>query len=802
MSTINQNITEQGEDTLNVKDFLFMCLAKWHWFVLSLIVTLFFAMLYVLRTQPSYTRSSQVMIKSDSKGKSISNAMGEFSDMGLFATSSSVDNELIAIQSPSVMAEVVKRLQLDMNYSVDGTFHKKTIYGKSLPVNVRLIDIEANAGASLVLDILADGTVSLYDFVWSADGEKQESGNAVKGKMLEPIETPIGKVVVTPTLSYVSGNKQTIYITRSGYHSTTQAYSAKLQTSLNNKKADVINLSIEDVSPQRAVDVLNKVIEVYNEKWIDDKNQITVSTSKFIEERLDSIVKELGDVDENISSYKSQQLLPDVNSVSKLYMTQSSKAAEELLELNNQLYMARYILNYVKDEKNSDKILPANSGISSPGIEAVIAEYNELQLRRLSLVSDGDINNPIIEDIEKSLVSMRAAIVTSVENQIVALDTQLSNMKRHEKEATERIATNPKQEKYLRSVGRQQQVKEALYLYLLQKREENELSKAFTAYNTRVITPPTGSLAPTAPVKSKIFLIAFVLGMAIPVGIIFMRENLITTVRGRRDIEKLSLPLIGEIPMILPNKKSWMFWRKSEKIKNVIVVEDGNRNIINEAFRVLRTNIEFMTKESSGNVFLLTSFNPGSGKSFLTINIAKSLALRGRKVLVIDGDLRHASASSFVNTPKQGIADYLAGRVDDIQKLIVHKVDDGKNLYVLPVGTIPPNPTELLEGERFGKCIAELRTQYDYVFVDCPPIDIVADTQIIEKFADRTIFVIRAGVLEKSMLPELEDIYKGKRFKNMSLILNATTDGGGGRYGYRYGYRYGSHYYAYGSNKK
>ena len=689
MSNTTQNIAEQNEETLNVKDFLFMCLAKWHWFVISIILTLSVAVFYILRTQPSYTRSSQVMIKSDSKGSSISGAMGDFADMGMFKTTSSVDNELIAIQSPSIMAEVVKRLQLDMNYFVDGTFHKKTIYGKSLPVNVRLMDIADETPARMKVEISTDGVVTLSDFVWSIDGDKKEDDNAVKGKLLEPIETPLGKVVVTPTLNFIGGEEHTIYITRKGYHATADSYTKNLVTALNSKKADVIDLKITDVSPQRAVDVLNKVIEVYNEKWIDDKNQVTISTSKFIEERLDSIVKELGNVDENISSYKSEQLLPDVSSASALYMSQSSKAAEEVLALNNQLHMARYILDYVKNEQNNDKLLPANSGISAAAIEEQISEYNTLQLRRAKLVAGSDIKNPIVDDIDKSLASMRAAIITSVDNQIVTLQTQLGNMKRHEKEATERIATNPKQEKYLRSVGRQQQVKEALYLYLLQKREENELSKAFTAYNTRIITPPTGSLNPTAPVKMKIILIAFILGFAIPVAIIFMRENLITTIRGRRDIEKLTLPLIGEIPMVEGEKSKWMFWRKAEKIKNAIVVEDGNRNIINEAFRVLRTNIEFMTKDEEGNVFILTSFNPGSGKSFLAANIAKSLALKGRRVLLVDGDLRHASTSALVNSPRLGLSDYLAGRVDDIDKLLVQPSGHEK-LYVLPVGTIPP----------------------------------------------------------------------------------------------------------------
>ncbi|MBR5150894.1 MAG: polysaccharide biosynthesis tyrosine autokinase, partial [Bacteroidaceae bacterium] len=726
----------QTEETLNVKDFLYMCLAKWYWFLLSMVLTLSIAMFYILMTQPTYTRSSQVMIKSDSKGASIGSAMSDFSNMGMLSTATSVDNELIAIQSPSVMSEVVKRLQLDMNYSVDGTFHKKTVYGKTLPVNVRLMEVEDNAVVNLVLDINEDGTVSLYDFVWYVDGDKQKQDDAVVGKMLEPIETPVGKIVVTPTLNYIPGVSNTIYVNRKGYHAATQSYSSRLMIALSSKKADVLDLSFTDVSPQRAVDVLNNVVEVYNEKWVDDKNKVTVSTSKFIEERLDSIVKELGGVDDNISSYKSRQLLPDVASVSNLYMAQSTKAAEEILALNNQLQMSRYILGYVKDESNNDKLLPANSGLSSMAIESQISEYNDMQLRRASMLSGGNVKNPIIDDLDNSLASTRKAIISSVENQIVTLQTQIDNMKRHEAQATDRIAANPKQEKYLISVGREQKVKEALYLFLLQKREENELSKAFTAYNTRIITPPTGSIYPTAPVKSKIWLVAFVLGLAIPAGVIFLRENLITTVRGRRDLEALSLPLIGEIPMVAGKRPMWKFWAKGKgDTKQLVVVQDGNRDVINEAFRVMRTNVEFLKKSDSKNVFVVTSFNPGSGKSFLAMNLAKALALKGCSVIVVDGDLRHASTSAYVNAPRRGISDYLAKRVDDFESVIV-KSPEHDNLSVLPVGSIPPNPSELLEDARLGECIEKLRAKYDYVFIDCPPIDIVADTQIIEAYAD------------------------------------------------------------------
>ncbi|MBQ8736086.1 MAG: chromosome partitioning protein ParA, partial [Bacteroidaceae bacterium] len=278
-NTSAQNRIENEGENLNIKDFLFMCLAKWHWFIISLAAVLLLATFYILRTQPSYTRSSQVMIKSDSKGSSISGALSDFSDMGFMSSSSSVANEIVAIQSPAIMSEVVRRLHLDMNYSIDGTFHRKTLYGKSLPVNVTLVNVADNEATKLTLDILSDGSISLSDFEWNANGKKMKSKEAVKGNMLQMIETPIGKIVVSPTPNYNTGEATTIYINRNGYHNTTQSYLKCFTAALNNKKNDIIDLSITDVSPQRAVEILNTIIDVYNEKWIEDKNKINISTS-------------------------------------------------------------------------------------------------------------------------------------------------------------------------------------------------------------------------------------------------------------------------------------------------------------------------------------------------------------------------------------------------------------------------------------------------------------------------------------------------------------------------------------------
>ena len=796
---INQKNIKPGQqdDFLRIQDLLYLCLARWKWFVLSLMVTIGVATVYLLRTPAVYTRTASVLIKEDSKGKSVSSDLESFSEFGLFQSGTNVNNELITFQSPALMTEVVKRLRLDMNYFVPGKFHRQVAYGLTLPVDVTINDLPENESAGFTLKIQPDGTLYLSDFIRNGTDLDEKD---VKGSLLDSITTPLGKIIIHTTPNYVKGEAYTLYVGKSSLYNAVNSCSSNLSVSLNSEKASVIDLSFKDNSTQRADDVLSMLISVYNENWVKDKNQIAVSTSMFINERLGVIERELGNVDEDISSYKSEHLLPDVQAASSMYMAQSSEANAQILSLNNQLYMTRYIRNYLANDANRTQLLPANSGIESANIESQIAEYNKQLLQRNSLVANSSTENPLVVDMDQALASMRGAIIRSIDNQIVTLNSQIKSLRQTEQQTTSRIAANPTQAKYLLSVERQQKVKEALYLFLLQKREENELSQAFTAYNTRIVTPPHGSMLPTSPVHKNIFMVAFALGLLIPVVIIFMRENMNTRVRGRKDLENLTIPFIGEIPLFTRKKKG-ILGKKPQEVK-AVVVKEGNRDIINEAFRVLRTNLEFMTgKDKTSNVIIMTSFNPGSGKSFLTMNIAMSLAIKGKKVLVIDGDLRHASASSYIDSPDKGLSDYLGGRIDNLDEIIVPDPKH-KSMDILPVGTIPPNPTELLFDERLKQTIDTVREQYDYVLIDCPPVELVADTQIIEKLADRTIFVVRAGLLERSMLSELEKIYDEKKYKNMSLILNGT-EGSGGRYGYCYGYRYGyGSGYHYGSDGK
>ncbi len=779
---INKN--KETEDFMTIKELFYLCATKWKWFVLSLVVTLGIAVLYLLHTPSIYTRTASVLIKEDSKGNSASSGMEAFSDLGLFQFGTTVANELLAFRSPAIMTEVVSRLHLYMNYYVPGRFHRQVAYGSTLPVTAVLCDLSENESAAFTLDI-SDKGLLLSDFY--RNGEEIKSDD-VKGLLSDTIITPIGQVVIATTPQYNPEQTYTIYVNKSPLYGTVSSYAANLSVALNNEKASVIDLTFKDVSTQRAEDVLNTLIAVYNENWVKDRNQIAVSTSMFINERLGVIEQELGSVDEDISSYKSEHLLPDVQAASNMYMAQSSETNAQILALNNQLYMSRYIRNYLANDANKNQLLPANSGIESANIESQITEYNRQLLQRNNLVANSSTENPLVIDMDQSLAAIRVAITRSIDNQIVTLNNQISTLQQTERQATSRIAASPSQAKYLLSVERQQKVKEALYLFLLQKREENELSQAFTAYNTRIVTPPQGSMAPTAPQKKNIMLVAFVIGLLLPAVIIFLRETMNTKVRGRKDLEGITVPFIGEIPLAVSKKKG-LFRHKASEIET-IVVKEGSRNIINEAFRVLRTNLEFMTgTDPKSNVIVVTSFNPGSGKSFLTMNIAVSLAIKGKKILVIDGDLRRASASSYIGSPKLGLSDYLGGRTINLSDIIV---TDKKyqNLDILPVGTIPPNPTELLFNNLLKQAIERVRTQYDYVLIDCPPIELVADTQIIEKLADRTIFVVRAGLLERNMLSELENIYTEKKYKNMAVILNAT-ESSGSRYGYRYGYHYG-----------
>ena len=779
-------------------DIIFKTLSYWPWVLLSVVLCVGLGFLYVARTPSVFTQSAALLIKEEGRGKSTNNGVEQFGDFGLFSNTTNLQNEMMTFRSPDLMEEVVHRLNLDYNYYLPGRFHKIVAYGSTLPVQVSLPDYPENESVTFSLDVSRQGKVSVTDLTTPALGKEKFD---YQGTLNDTISTVVGPLVVTPTTYYNKDQDIELEVSKIPFSSAVGSYGARLGVSQDNAQGSVINLTFSDQDVQRADAVLNTVIGVYNENWIRDRNQIAVSTSNFINERLAVIESELGNVDSDISSFKSANLVPDVGTAAGAYFAESQALGQEITALNNQIQMTRYVRGYLSSDGISDKPLPTNVGMDNLDIQSQIGDYNAKLLERNNLLAKSSDKNPLVKRMDKELNEIQGAILASVDNYMVNLQTQMKGLQGMRGAATSKLATSPTQEKYLLSVERQQKVKEDLYLFLLQKREDNELSQAFSAYNSRVIKKPGPSGIPPMPNKKMIVFCCLAIGFAIPFGSVFITEIMNSKVRGRKDVEDLVVPMLGEIPQNGKFKKPKKRRKgKKKEDKYEILVKPGSRDIINEAFRVLRTNIEFSRPNKEGtNVFALTSFNPGSGKSFIAVNLGDAIALKDKKVLVIDGDMRHGSASAYVGRPEKGLSDYLAENIKDVNSAIV-EVPDTPNLHILPVGSVPPNPTELLESPRFKEMIENLKGEYDYIIIDCPPIEVVADAQIIDQVTDRTIFVIRAGLLERSMLSELERLSEQKKYHHMAFILNGTHTSEG-RYGYGHSYKYGYGYgYGYGYN--
>ncbi len=757
-NTREVNKTQRASKTpfVWVRDLFYLCLSQWKWFVLSLLITISYGVYYVLKTPKIHTSSASIMVKNDDRQDG---ADERLSEMGLSNTSSYLGNEMLSLTATPVATEIVKRLHLEVEYLQEKMLRDDVVYGLDLPVSVVFDKMNGAETASLHLSLKADGTVTLTN--------------------------------------YKKGMVASLKVLRHNIKSIIASVRGRIKPQLRDEDANIIDITYSDVSVPRANDVLNTLIAVYNENWIKDRNQVSVSTNAFIKERLAIIERELGSVDQNISSFKSQHLVPNVEQAGSMAMSQASAAEEQARNLDGQLYMVRYIRSYLTDGRHDSQLLPSNSGIKNGNIESQISEYNNVLLKRNQHLAISSEQNPLVMDLEQTLSTMRRSIIHSLDNEMAMLQSQQRTAQSSRSEATARIAASPQQAKYLLSVERQQKVKEDLYLFLLKRREQNELSQAFTAYNTRVLEEAQGDVVPATPISTNILFLAFIVGLALPASVIIVRDITNTSIRGRKDLEHLRIPFVGEIPQMGDKIKRFSLFNKSHvKTQRHIVVKEGSKNVINEAFRVVRTNLEFMIGfNTTHKVIMATSMSPGSGKTFLTANLATSLGLKGKKVIVLDLDLRKGTMSNFVEDYHHGISNYLGGQEEDYHSLIA-KVGE---IDILPCGSIPPNPTEMLFSPRFKEMIDTLKNEYDYIFIDCPPVEMVADTAIISPYVDLTIFVVRAGMFDKSFLPDLEEWYQEKKYGNIAILLNGT-DHSVTRYGYhKYGYHYG---YSYGYGKK
>ncbi len=782
------NRQQANTEFFNISELLYALASRWYLFVISLLIATGVATYKIATTQPTYTRYCEILVKSSDNSTSLGEYMANFANLGLRSTTNAY-NEIYTLRTPEVMTEVARRLNLKMRYESEGRFHPVTLYDENLPVTVEFYDLDENSRASLTIEVTPQGAFTITD-ISGEDGKIEcEPIQGVLNDGIALAESPLGKIIVRR--NGLQSTTERIKVKQIGLQTAAAITGGSLSFGLKNGDDEIIVIKAFDTSVERADDILSTIIDVYNGLWIKDKNKAAEGTYTFIEERLENITEELENIDSDISSYKSRNLLPATSTSSSINTQKSRTNLNELQKLNNNLAIMRDILKKLQAADAPNEELPLSVTLNGSMINNQIAAYNKSIIERDELFRKSGKNNPVIKELDEALLAKREAIIAAAKTMVKKTETQIATLEKETKETLEKISKNPEQTKYLASAEREQSVKESLYLFLLQKREENRLSQAFTAYKTRVITPPTGSVKPTAPIKKSIYTLALAIGLAIPAALVILRELSNTRIRGRKDLESLTAPIIGEIPQY--NRKGKKKDKKKKKKSDdiTVVVEEGNRNIINEAFRVLRTNIEFITREKSCNTITVTSFNPGSGKTFCILNTAISLAIKGEKVILIDGDMRHASLSQYVNSPANGLSTYLAGTTNNADEVILTDKNH-PTLHIIAAGTTPPNPTELLETKRFAQLMEKLQKEYKFILIDCPPIDIVADTHIIEKFADRTIFLVRAGIMEREMVADLEDMYRENKLKNMSVILNGV-DTAGHKYGYRYSYRYGYH---------
>lgn len=800
-TTTNKATWRQNDKTLSVRDVLALCLGNWKWMLLSIVVCMLAATYYCIKTVPTYERTASVLIKEDRKGSSLQGDVTQaFSNMGVGMAKVNVYNEIVNFESPDLLLQVAKNLNLDVDYKLKGLRYYHTIYGTGLPVKVSFLDYEQSVNSGMRLTVSDDSTtVTLHDFVRRGGEIETEPMQVNYG---DTVATPLGRLVVQR--SEYAGEvivDRPIYVTRTSPQAAANGCKGRLSVELSDKNTTIIDMKYRDVNTQRAEDVLRMIINVYNENWIKDKNQITIATNEFIADRLDVIEQELGSVDKTITSYRSTHRLPDAGAVAQMDMQISAEANKHLLELNNQLSIARFLQSDIRGA-TPGTLLPANIGLDDSSSQNEISKYNELMLQRNRLVESSSEENLLVMDLDQQLASLKSSILNSLDNYMHSVNIQIQSAQRARSSSEARVSDVPLQAGQLLSDERQQKVKEALYLFLLQKREENELSQAFTAYNTRVVASPYGSNAPVAPDKARIYLIALLLSILIPFIWFFLKETLNTTVRGRKDLENLSAPFLGELPATERRKglQKLRANKISDKTKDrKIVVKPHSRNMVNEAFRVVRTNLEFLKgKGSDKKVFMVTSFNVGAGKTFVSSNLSTAIAISGRKTIIVDLDLRKRSLSALAEQPKHGVVDYLSGSSDNWEDLVVHGFGSS-SLDLMPAGKMPPNPSELLGEESLGQLIEALKQKYDYIFLDCPPIEIVTDSDVIAPHADITIFVVRVGLFDRAMLPEVERYYQEKKYNNMAILINGSETTG--RYGYKYGYKYGYRYGGYGYGK-
>ena len=792
----NEENREEEHRGFNLAALWKIVVLHWYWIVLSTIVALGAAFGYLKYTRPVYASNMKILVKDeDSRSRMYRGGQLALESMGVISNSNGFDNELEILTSSNISQRVVKSLKLYVSYELDGRLRNHELYKNNpyivdMPEN-QLVDLHSLI--QLKIDRQGDGVHVAGEIYVPRSKEPILFERSVK-ELPGSFNTPVGTITLQRNPGVGAElPKQTMYATIMPLEYAAKAYGSRLSVSASSKTTTVAVLNYLDTQPERAIDYLNELFRSYNEDANEDKNEVALKTEEFLKNRISAIREELDATESNLESYKKKNELINLTNDASNALNKLTEYQKEQVELETQLNLVTALLDYVDDPRNAFNVVPSNLGLKDADMSNLLNKYNDYVLQRNRLLKSSSPENPYVKRLTAQLEEMWPTIRLSLKSVRENILTQKRSAEDQYNLFSRRVGEAPTQERSLNNIIRQQEIKVELYLMLLQKREENYISLNSTAAKARVIDDPrsTGQVSP----KTKVILLgALVLGLCFPVGLIYLLGLLRYRIEGREDVEMLTkIPVLADIPLA----------PKSLDGELSLAVRENSNDMMEEAFRGLRTNLRFVLSEKE-NVIACTSCIPGEGKTFVSTNLAMSLALLGKRVIIVGLDIRKPRLVKLfgLSSDHRGITTFLSsdsGDFQDLDKQIHHAVLN-PNLDVLPAGVIPPNPGELISREQLDHAIALLREHYDYVIVDTPPVGLVSDTLSAARVADMTIMVCRADYSPRNNFQLINALHHDNKMPKITLVLNGI-DLKKRKYGYYYGYgKYGKygHYGHYG----
>ena len=789
----NEENREEEHRGFNLAALWKIVVLHWYWIVLSTIVALGAAFSYLKYTRPVYASNMKILVKDeDSRSRMYRGGQLALESMGVISNSNGFDNELEILTSSNISQRVIKSLKLYVSYELDGRLRNHELYKNNpyivdMPEN-QLVDLHSLI--QLKIDRQGDGVHVAGEIYVPRSKEPILFERSVK-ELPGSFNTPVGTITLQRNPGVGAElPKQTMYATIMPLEYAAKAYGSRLSVSASSKTTTVAVLNYLDTQPERAIDYLNELFRSYNEDANEDKNEVALKTEEFLKNRISAIREELDATESNLESYKKKNELINLTNDASNALNKLTEYQKEQVELETQLNLVTALLDYVDDPRNAFNVVPSNLGLKDADMSNLLNKYNDYVLQRNRLLKSSSPENPYVKRLTAQLEEMWPTIRLSLKSVRENILTQKRSAEDQYNLFSRRVGEAPTQERSLNNIIRQQEIKVELYLMLLQKREENYISLNSTAAKARVIDDPrsTGKVSP----KTKVILLgALVLGLCFPVGLIYLLGLLRYRIEGREDVEMLTkIPVLADIPLA----------PKSLDGELSLAVRENSNDMMEEAFRGLRTNLRFVLSEKE-NVIACTSCIPGEGKTFVSTNLAMSLALLGKRVIIVGLDIRKPRLVKLfgLSSDHRGITTFLSsdsGDFQDLDKQIHHAVLN-PNLDVLPAGVIPPNPGELISREQLDHAIALLREHYDYVIVDTPPVGLVSDTLSAARVADMTIMVCRADYSPRNNFQLINALHHDNKMPKITLVLNGI-DLKKRKYGYYYGYGKYSKYGKYG----